>query len=67
MFVHHVEDANVLFESVFAPSMVSLKKWKYKLHYSGESLARTDLFFQTKHIMKHMMWFYARMEQLETI
>jgi len=32
MFVHHVEDANVLFESVFAPSIVSLQKWKYKLH-----------------------------------
>ena len=48
MFVHHVEDANVLFESVFAPSMVSLKTWKYKLHYSGESLARTDLFFPNK-------------------
>ena len=48
MFVHHVEDANVLFESVFAPSMVSLKKWKYKLHYSGESLVRTDLYFPNK-------------------
>ncbi len=48
MFVDHVEDANVLFESVFAPSMVSLKKWKYKLHYSGESLARTDLYFPNK-------------------
>ena len=48
MFVDHIEDANVLFESVFAPSMVSLKTWKYKLHYSGESLARTDLFFPNK-------------------
>ena len=47
-FVHYVEEANVLFESVFAPSMVSLKPWKYKLHYSGESLARTDLYFPNK-------------------
>jgi hypothetical protein len=48
MFVDHIEEANVLFESVFAPSMVSLKKWKYKLHYSGESLARTDRCFPNK-------------------
>ena len=47
-FVHYVEEANVLFESVFAPSIVSLKDWKYKLHYSGESLARTDLYFPNK-------------------
>lgn len=47
-FVDYVEEANVLFESVFAPSMVDLKDWKYKLHYSGESLARTDLYFPNK-------------------
>jgi len=47
-FVNYVEDANVLFESVFAPSIVSLKEWKYKLHYSGESLARTDLYYPNK-------------------
>ena len=28
--------ANVLFESVFAPSLVGIKQWKYKIHYSGE-------------------------------
>jgi hypothetical protein len=27
---------------------VSLKEWKYKLHYSGESLARTDLYYPNK-------------------
>ena len=48
MFVNYVQDANVLFESVFAPSIVSVKKWKYKLHYSGESLARTDLYYPNK-------------------
>jgi hypothetical protein len=48
MFVDYVQDANVLFESVFAPSIVSVKKWKYKLHFSGESLARTDLYYPNK-------------------
>ena len=48
VFVDHMEDANVLFESVFAPSLVSLKQWKYKLHYSGESLVRTDLYYPNK-------------------
>jgi len=48
MFVNYVQDANVLFESVFAPSIVSAKKWKYKLHYSGESLVRTDLYYPNK-------------------
>jgi hypothetical protein len=48
IFVDYVQDANVLFESVFAPSIVSVKNWKYKLHYSGESLARTDLYFPNK-------------------
>ena len=48
VFVERVEDANVLFESVFAPSMVSLKDWKYKLHFSGESLERTDLYYPNK-------------------
>lgn len=48
VFVERTEDANVLFESVFAPSIVSLKQWKYKLHYSGESLARTDLYYPNK-------------------
>jgi hypothetical protein len=47
-FVDYPDMANVLFESVFAPSIVALKKWKYKLHYSGESLARTDLYFPNK-------------------
>jgi len=47
-FVDDMEHANVLFESVFAPSIVSLKQWKYKLHYSGESLARTDLYYPNK-------------------
>jgi len=48
VFVDDMEDANVLFESVFAPSIVSLKQWKYKLHYSGESLARTDIYYPNK-------------------
>lgn len=48
IFVDYPDMANVLFESVFAPSIVTLKKWKYKLHYSGESLARTDLYFPNK-------------------
>jgi hypothetical protein len=48
VFVDDMEHANVLFESVFAPSIVSLKQWKYKLHYSGESLARTDLYYPNK-------------------
>jgi hypothetical protein len=48
VFVDNMEQANVLFESVFAPSIVSLKQWKYKLHYSGESLARTDLYYPNK-------------------
>ena len=26
----------VLFESVFGNSLVCYKKWKYKIHYSGE-------------------------------
>lgn len=44
----HPEEANVLFESVFKASMVDYKNWKYKIHYSGESLARTDLYFPNK-------------------
>jgi hypothetical protein len=48
VFVERVEEANVLFESVFKTSIVSLKEWKYKLHYSGESLDRTDLYFPNK-------------------
>ena len=47
-FVDSAEDANVLFESVFSPSIVSLKEWKYKLHYSGESLERTELYYPNK-------------------
>lgn len=32
-----INKANVLFESVFDNSVVDYKKWKYKIHYSGES------------------------------
>jgi hypothetical protein len=31
-----INNANVLFESVFARSLVKVKQWKYKIHYSGE-------------------------------
>jgi hypothetical protein len=31
-----IQKANVLFESVFAKSVVPVKSWKYKIHYSGE-------------------------------
>jgi hypothetical protein len=31
-----INNANVLFESVFGKTMVNDKKWKYKIHYSGE-------------------------------
>jgi len=49
IFVEHVEQANVLFESVFASSMVYYKPdWKYKIHYSGESIPRTELYFPNK-------------------
>ena len=48
-FVDNVEDANVLFESVFAPSLVGYRAdWRYKIHYSGESVLRTDLYFPNK-------------------
>jgi hypothetical protein len=32
----NINKANVLFESVFGSSFVDYKKWKYKIHYSGE-------------------------------
>jgi len=49
VFVRHVEEANVLFESVFAPSMVDYRAdWRYKIHFSGESMQRTDLYFPNK-------------------
>jgi FkbM family methyltransferase len=31
-----LDKADVLFESVFGNSLVGYKKWKYKIHYSGE-------------------------------
>jgi hypothetical protein len=34
--VDDINKANILFESVFASSLVSFKNWKYKIHYSGE-------------------------------
>ena len=33
-------DANVLFESSFGNTLVNVKKWKYKIHYNGESEER---------------------------
>jgi len=49
VFVRHIEQANVLFESVFAPSLVEYRTdWRYKIHFSGESLQRTDLYFPNK-------------------
>ena len=49
VFVDAIQDANVLFESVFAPSLVSYRDdWRYKIHFSGESVARTDLCFPNK-------------------
>jgi len=33
---NHLNKANVLFESLFSHSMTNVKKWKYKIHYSGE-------------------------------
>jgi len=35
-FTNNLENANVLFESVFANSLVKHKNWKYKIHFSGE-------------------------------
>jgi hypothetical protein len=34
-----LKKANVLFESLFGSTLVNVKKWKYKIHYSGESYA----------------------------
>ena len=49
VFVDNIEIANVLFESVFAPTMVHYRHdWKYKIHFSGESIPRTDLYFPNK-------------------
>jgi hypothetical protein len=31
--------ANVLFESLFGSNLTFIKKWKYKIHYSGESMS----------------------------
>ena len=33
----NINEANVLFESLFAQSLVNYKNWRYKIHYSGES------------------------------
>jgi hypothetical protein len=33
---HDLNDANVLFESLFASSLVNAKKWLYTIQYSGE-------------------------------
>jgi hypothetical protein len=33
----NINEANVLFESLFAQSLVNFKNWTYKIHYSGES------------------------------
>ena len=35
-FTNDLDSANVLFESVFAGSLVNAKKWLYKIQYSGE-------------------------------
>ena len=34
-----INEADVLFESVFDKSLVDAKKWKYKIHFSGEPFA----------------------------
>lgn len=54
VFVKQLEHANVLFESVFAPSLVDYRPdWRYKIHFSGESLKRTELYFPNKSYYEH--------------
>ena len=33
----NIDDANILLESVFEPTKVFYKNWKYKIHFSGEN------------------------------
>jgi len=33
---NNIDEANILFESIFNDSLINYKKWKYKIHYSGE-------------------------------
>jgi len=48
-FVTDIQEANVLFESVFMPSVAYKKNdWIYKIHFSGESSERTQLYFPNK-------------------
>ena len=33
---NNIDEANILFESIFNDSLINYKEWKYKIHYSGE-------------------------------
>ena len=38
----NIDEANILFESVFSKSLVNYKKWIYKIHYSGEPFSNNS-------------------------
>jgi beta-1,4-galactosyltransferase 1 len=39
----NINEANVLFESIFSKSLVNYKKWIYKIHYSGEPFSNNSI------------------------
>ena len=58
-FTNDINLANVLFESVFHPSLINYKNWLYKFQYSGEpwhhNLSNYDLTFVSEQDSKNVV------------
>jgi len=58
-FTSDLNQANILFESVFFPSLANAKKWLYKIQYSGEprlnSLSDYNLTLFSDHDSKQVL------------